>query len=341
MKFKNFITEEIVGEFNLIEKTFSDDNSKLSIGLANIHALVPGVEMNKNKIVKAVEVLKSKGANMIIFPEFCLAGYFWNNTPSDGYDNEKQKGDPGCWEYMDTAVIENHWDWVRDSLESQLDINLQSIIFNNIRKGPERRYYNSTYVIDKKLDYKDPKWIYDKTFLPGIEKTYTISGKTDRLVIDTKWGRLGFSTCYDFCFSQIYQEMAQVDKVDGVIQMASWRGSSKREYPGMGISTENYYGDLWDMLMNGTAARNQMWVISANAVGVHAISGARFWGGSGLWAPSGIKLLQAGHKYDELLLIHNVDIKGEVDFEKNDFDYSEDFDLIYNIINGRRCFTRL
>jgi len=800
MKFKNFIKEEKVGEFLVTERTFSDDNSKLSIGLANIHALVPGVEMNKNKIIKAVEVLKSKGANMIIFPEFCLAGYFWDNTPSKGYDNDKQEGDPKCWEYMETAVTDNHWDWVRDSLESQLDDKLQFIIFNNIRRGPGKRYFNSTYIINKKLDYKDPKWIYDKTFLPGIEKTYTISGETDRLIIDTKWGRLGCSSClsgdtniftkehgiipinnlgqkdpeesekyplditvsslsgkhlkankwmfngkrqllkiksysgyeikctpehqlliydgtindiiwkeaqdinhndricinskpilrdtklelnlpdikkipcgnklrqikkpkymtpdlafwlsliisegcyskyridfinsseklierfgnitkdifeldiyktlrtkkggiikwgnktytsnhnvynitinskvlscwleylgvsklnswhkvvpwsvlqsdsesqlaylagyiegdgtihktsrdiifasrseenlrqiqlilnshgimsrigksggmpylrvgrehsdnfypmiepwlvdkiidnfpngrsstkfgipseglknelskrkivgqnlyicennsksginthsprkiinyhsyeggiynkwlddvnkiiptycnrfkemlkekyfldpvedisediiddvydismldnnypaftsngiivhncYDFCFAQIYQEMAQVDKVDGVIQIASWRGSSEREYLGMGIKTENYYGELWDMLMDGTAARNQMWIISANAVGIHAISDARFWGGSGLWAPSGMKLLQAGHKDDELLLIHNVDIKGEVEFEKNDFDYTEDFDLIYKIINGKRCFTRL
>lgn len=341
MKFKEYITEEKIGNFNVLEKFYSDKNENLSIGLANIHALVPSVEMNKNKITKVVEILKNRGANMIIFPEFCLAGYFWDKTPSTGYDNKKQEGDPECWEYMDTAVIDNHWDWVKDSLESQLDDTLKFIIFNNIRKGPERKYYNSTYVINRKLDYKNPEWIYDKTFLPGIEKTYTISGKTDRLNIDTKWGRFGFSSCYDFCFSQIYQEMARVDKVDGVIQVASWRGSSKREYPGMGVHTENYYGDLWNMLMDGTAARNQMWVISANAVGIHAISDARFWGGSGLWAPSGLKMIQAGHEKDELLLIHNVDIKGEVEFEKNDFDYSEDFKIIYDIINGKRSFTRL
>ena len=331
MKFKNYINEtEAINEdgFSIVERKFSDDEKGLSIGIANIHATVPDIDANKDKIERAVEIFKNKGINMILFPEFCLAGYFW--------EDEK-----ACWPYMDQAVIDNHWDWVEDSLESQLDDDLQFIIFNNIRKGKTKKYLNSTYIINKKLDYKNPKWIYDKTFLPGIENDYTVSGKTDILIIDTKWGKFGFSTCYDFCFSQSFHEMSQIDKVDGVIQLASWRGSSKRDYPGMGVSTNNYYGDLWNMLMDGTAARNQMWVIAANAVGTHAISKAEFWGGSGLWAPSGLKLLQASNTIDELLIIHNVDIKGEKKFEKDDFDYSIDHDKIYDVIKGKRAFTRL
>jgi len=313
--------------FNIIERTFGEKG--LTIGLANIHAKVPDIEFNKDKIAKAVTVFKKKGVNIAIFPEFCLAGYFWEDEDA-------------CWPYMDKAIIENHKDWM-GSLKDQLDDTLQFIVLNNIRRGPEgqKKYWNSTYLINENVDYNDPKHIYDKTFLPGIENTYTISGKTDRLVIDTKWGRFGFSTCYDFCFSQIYQEMSQIDKVDAVIQMASWRGSSERDYPGMNVATDNYYGDLWDMLMGGTAARNQMWVISTNAVGTHAISKARFWGGSGLWAPSGLKLLQGSHIRDELLIVHNISIKGEAKFEKDDFDYSIDFNKIYKILKGKKSFTRM
>lgn len=342
MKFREYITEEKISGFNILERTYGK-NKNLSIGLANIHATVPGIEENKAKIEEAVSIFKKKKVNIAIFPEFCLTGYFWNNFPKDDLDVEKQPGDEDCWNYMDQGVTNKHWDWVKNSLESQLDDNLQFIIFNNIRSGPinQRRYYNSTYIINKKLNYKNPKWMYDKTFLPGIEKTYTISGKTDRLVIETEWGKFSFSTCYDFCYSQLYQEMSQVDKVDGVIQIASWRGTSDRNYTGMNVSTDSYYGDLWNMLMNGTAARNQMWVISANAVGIHGISKAHFWGGSGLWSPAGMKLLQGSHTNDELLIIHNVDIKGEVEFEKNDFDYSVDFNRIYDIIKGKRSFTRL
>jgi len=314
-------------EFNIIEREFGEKG--LTVGLANIHAKVPDIEFNKDKISKIVSIFKKKAVNIAVFPEFCLAGYFWEDEEA-------------CWPYMDKAIIENHKDWVI-SLKDQLDDNLQLIVLNNIRKGPadQNKYWNSTYLINKDLDYLNPKYTYDKTFLPGIENTYTVSGKTDRLVVGTKWGRFGFSTCYDFCFSQIYQEMSQIDKVDAVIQMASWRGSSNRDYPEMNIASDNYYGVLWDMLMGSTAARNQMWVITANAVGIHNISKARFWGGSGIWAPSGLKMVQSSHNRDELLIIHNIDIKKEVKFEKDDFDYSVDFNKIYKILKGKRSFTRM
>ena len=330
MKFSEFVNEEKIDEFNIIERQFSDDDNGLSIGLANIHAIVPAIELNKSKIERASDIFKRKGVNIAVFPEFCLAGYFWEDQNA-------------CWPYMDEAIIDRHWDWVKNSLESKLDSNFKFIIFNNIRRGPsgQRKYYNSTYIVNRNLDYKNPRWIYDKTFLPGIENTYTVPGEADRLVIEMQWGRFGFTSCYDFCFSQLYQEMSQIDKVDAVIQIASWRGTSERDYPGMNVSTDTYYGDLWDMLMDGTAARNQIWIIAANAVGKHGISGAIFWGGSGLWAPSGMKLTQASHSEDELLILHNVKIKEEVKSEKDDFDYTLDFNKVYDIIDGKRSFTRL
>ena len=48
---------ETVGEFLIAEREFSDDESKLSIGLANIHAEVPGIEANKDKILRAANLL--------------------------------------------------------------------------------------------------------------------------------------------------------------------------------------------------------------------------------------------------------------------------------------------
>ena len=39
---------ETVDEFLIAERSYSDDESKLSVGLANIHAKVPDVEANKD-----------------------------------------------------------------------------------------------------------------------------------------------------------------------------------------------------------------------------------------------------------------------------------------------------
>ncbi len=322
------ICEAKADGFRILRRVANNDPSLLNLGIANISAIVPGIDANKTKIVDAIKILKGDGVNMILFPEFCLAGYFWEDEEA-------------CWPYMEEAVIDNQKEWLKKEVEPLLDDTLQFIIFNNIRKGPSKKYMNSTYVVNAQDDYLDPKNIYDKTFLPGIENTYTETGQDDRLVIDTKWGKFGFTSCYDMCFSQIWQEYARIDEVDAIIELASWRGTAERDYPGMNTDTDTYYGYLWDLFCQSRSATNQVWMLAANAVGVHGISKAKFWGGSGVFAPSGMELLQASNADDELLVVKGLNIKGQKQVEKDDFDYSIDFNKIYKPIKGKRAFTRV
>jgi len=314
--------------FRVTERYFSNDERLMSIGIANIHAIVPDVEANKAKIVQAMEIFKERRANIAIFPEFCLSGYFW--------EDEKE-----CRKYMDQAVIENHVDWVDGTLKAFLDDTLRLIVLNNIRRGPTGKYLNSTYLIVKERDVLDEDAIYNKVFLPEIERTYTETGADDVLILDSRWGRLGFTTCYDICFAQLVLEYAKIDHVDAIIELASWRSFAIRDYPGMNIHTDTYYAALWDMLLPTMAATNQIWIIGCNAVGRHGITGAAFSGGSGLWSPSGLKLLQASQTNEELLIIHNVDIHGQREIERDDFNYSVDFSAIYRPVHGKRCFSRI
>lgn len=319
--------EEQINGFTVIERTYSDDPNNLSIGLANLHAIVPGIEANKEKILEAIDTFKEYEVNMVIFPEFCISGYFWDDYAA-------------CWAYEERGVIENQLDWLLE-VESKLDDDLQYIIFNGLRNGPDDKFWNSVFVVNKELDYLNPENIYDKVMLPGIEKEYTESGRDDWLVIETEWGRFGFTTCYDMCFSQLFEEYSMVNQVDAIIEIASWRGPASRDYPGMNVETDQYYGFIWDLMISSRAATNQVWVIGCNAVGTHGISGAQFWGGSGLWAPSGMKLIEASHDNEELLVIHNVNITGEKLREEDDFWYYGDFIEIYRLIEGKRAFTRM
>jgi predicted amidohydrolase len=108
----------------------------------------------------------------------------------------------------------------------------------------------------------------------------------------------------------------------------------------MNVRSDLYYGELWNMTMAASSATNQVWTIACNAVGRHAISGAVFWGGSGIWAPSGLKLIQASHFSEELLIVHNLDIRRERQLELDDFDYGLDFREIYRPMAGGYGFTR-
>jgi len=318
---------ETIDEFLIAERTYCDDESKLSVGIANIHAAVPDVEANKDKILRAARIFKQRGVNLAVFPELCLSGYFWE-------DREQ------CRSYMDTALLAEQSDWIEAELQPLLDDDFESITLNGLVPGKEGKYLNRTFTVGRDADYLADENTYDKVFLPGLEKEYTESGRDDRLVLETRHGRLGFTTCYDYLFSALLREYAVVDEVNAMIQLASWRAAATRDYPGMNVRTHQYYGELWDAVMPAASATNQVWTIACNAVGTHGITGGGFWGGSGIWAPSGMCLIQASNSNEELLIVHNVDVQAASEDEHDEFDYAFDFKEIYRPLDDSRGFSR-
>ncbi len=319
---------ETVEEFLIAERSYCDDESKLSVGLANIRAEVPNVAANKDKILRAASIFRERGVNIAVFPEFCLSGYFWDERED-------------CLAYLNDAVIENNADWIERDLQPLIGGDLEAIVLNTLAAGAQPgRFINRTFVVGRDSDYRADENTYDKVFLPGIEKAYTESGRDDRLVLETRHGRLGFTTCYDYLFSELLREYSMVEKVDAIVQIASWRAAGGRDYPGMNLRTDHYYGELWDSVMPASSATNQIWTIACNAVGHHGVTGVPFWGGSGIWAPSGICLIQASHVNEELVIVHNVDVAGATESEKDDFDYAFDFKQIYRPLEGGSTFTR-
>ena len=316
-----------MADLSVIQRAYSDDPDKLSVGLANIHASVPDIEANKDKILHAAQQFKENDANVAVFPEFALSGYFWDERDD-------------CLAYMREAQTEQHVDWIEKELKPLLDDTFRGIILNNLTEGPNGRFFNTTFIIGEDRDYLAKENSYDKVFLPGVEKEYTESGRDDRLIVETDMGKFGFTTCYDYLFHDLLREYAIKDKVDAIVQIASWRAAADREYAGMNVRTDHYYGDLWNFVMPANSAMNQVWTIACNAVGRHGVSGVPFWGGSGIWAPSGICLIQASRFNEELLLVHNLDIKGTRAAEQDDFNYAFDFKEIYHPLEDSRGFTR-
>ncbi|MBA3437173.1 MAG: hypothetical protein H0U14_04165, partial [Thermoleophilaceae bacterium] len=185
--------------FSIVERSYGDDEDGLSVGIANIHAAVPDVQANKDTIVRVAQTFAERGVDYALFPEFCLSGYFWE-------DAER------CGEYMNSAVTEEHVGWIESELEPLLGAGarpargngtgtlaasgggtggLEGIVLNNLRHAGDGCYYNSSFVVDGGGDYLADESTYDKVFLPGIEREYTTTGRDDRLVLDTRHGRLG------------------------------------------------------------------------------------------------------------------------------------------------------
>ncbi len=319
---------KIIDEFLVTERRYGDDESNLSVGLANIRAEVPGIEANKDKILRATRIFAERGVNIAVFPEFSLSGYFWN-----------QRAD--CLAYMHEAAVENHTDWIENELQPLLGNGLETILLNGLTAAQgQDRFLNRTFAVGHEPGYLAEENTYDKVFLPGIEKEYTDSGRDDRLVLSTRHGRLGFTTCYDYLFNELLREYSSTEDVDAMVQVASWRAAGNRDYPGMNVRTDRYFGDLWDTVLPAASATNQVWTIACNAVGTHGVSDARFWGGSGIWAPSGLCLIQASHVREELVIVHNLDLREAQDAEEDDFDYGFDFTQVYRPMGDGSTFVR-
>ncbi len=320
---------ESFDEFLVVERSYSRDDELTSIGLANIRAIVPGIEENKDKILRAAKRFKESGVNLAIFPEFCISGYFWENEES-------------CRPYMERARLDNHIDWIEGELRPLLDEHFRAIVLNGLIRSAEDsdRFANVTFVVSDDSDYLDEQQLYRKVFLPGIEKTYTDSGGDDRLVVQGARANYGFTTCYDYLFGELLREYSALDGVDAIVEVASWRAAATRDYPGMNVRTDLYYGQLWDMVMAASSAMNQVWTIACNAVGRHGVSDVAFWGGSGIWTPSGLPLIQASNINEELLIVHNLDLEETRAAELDDFNYAFDFSLVYRPTKSARSFTR-
>ena len=305
-------------DFRIVERVFSDDEASPTVLIANIYGTT-SVEKNIKKMEQIIEIAHSKKVNILIFPELSVTGYIWNAS------------DPApVWDLLAEGENSRIKSWlknVRSSLSDGVG-GLEYIFYNNVREK-NNSYYNCNFILNPGIDYQQEEYIYAKVFLTPIEKTFFKPGTDKRLSIDTKWGRFGFLICYDLCFVELPRQYAFIDRVDAIVTMAAWHSQALREYSNMNTRTDHYYGFLWDLMNSSKAAYNQVWSLGSNWVGRHEKSKEYFWGGSGVWAPSGMKLLQASNINEELLIIRNIDIRGQRDKEQDDFNYRIDFREFY------------
>jgi predicted amidohydrolase len=305
-------------DFRIVERVFSDDETSPTALIANIYGTT-SVDKNIKKMEQIIEIAHKKQVNILIFPELSVTGYIWKSS------------DPApVWDLLaegENSRIETWLKNVRGSL-SDGDGGLEYIFYNNVREK-DKNYYNCNFILNPGIDYRQEEYIYAKVFLTPSEKTFFKPGTDKRLSIDTKWGRFGFLICYDLCFVELPRQYAFIDGVDAIVTMAAWHSQAIREYSKMNTRTDHYYGFLWDLMNASKAAYNQVWSLGSNWVGRHTKSKEYFWGGSGVWAPSGMKLLQASNINEELLIIRNIDIRGQRDKEQDDFNYRIDFREFY------------
>lgn len=151
---------------------------------------------NAATIVDAMTRAKGEGANMLFTPE--MAGYLDRNRARAAETLCRESDDPVLAAVRDAAAREGLW------------VHLGSLPFKDERT--DGRWSNRSLMID---DSGAIRARYDKIHLFDVDlangeswRESSVYGPGERAVaVDTPWGRMGLSVCYDMRFPDLYRAL--------------------------------------------------------------------------------------------------------------------------------------
>ncbi|MCB1934606.1 MAG: carbon-nitrogen hydrolase family protein [Nitrosomonas sp.] len=242
------------------------ENDKSSFTVAAIQmASGPTVDANLEEASRHIEEAVSHGAKLVVLPEyFCLMGM--KDT-----DKLVVMEDPG------NGPIQRFL----SETAKRLGIWLVGGSVPLASPDPDK-VYNSCLV------YADNGALmarYDKIHLFGLSMEHeryaeekTITAGNEVVVLDSPFGRIGLSICYDLRFPELYRKMEDVDIILAPAAFTAVTGKAH-----------------WEILVRARAIENQAYVIAPAQGGYH-VNGRETHGDSMVVDPWGVilKRLQRG-----------------------------------------------
>ena len=209
----------------------------------------------ENEIAKAWEA----GADLIIFPELALSGYFLKDLV------------PEVARRIDSPEIQR-------LIELSQGI---SIAIGFVEETADYLFYNSAlYLEDGAIAHLHRK-VYLPTYGLFDEQRYLAHGESFR-AFDTKFGRVGMLICEDMW----HLSASYILAMDGATTLICLSSSPARGIDGDSLGS----AAAWQKLTSTTAMFLNCRVLYANRVGFE--DGVNFWGGSEYIAPSGESIVR-------------------------------------------------
>lgn len=222
-----------------------------------------------------VEVVKARdtGADLIVFPELALSGYFLKDLVPE----------------VALRI---------DSPEIMRLIELSrgiSIAVGFVEETDDYHFYNSAlYIEEGKVRHLHRK-VYLPTYGLFDEQRYLARGEKFR-AFDTKFGRFGMLICEDMW----HLSASYILAMDGATTLICLSSSPSRGIEGDSIGSAS----AWQKLVSTTALFLNCRVLYSNRVGFE--DGVNFWGGSEYVAPSGESIVR-GKLLEEDLVTARID----------------------------------
>ncbi len=240
-------------------KAKSTNNQEL-IKIAAIQmASGPSVAANLSEAERLIEVAANQGAKLVVLPEyFAIMGM----KETDKVAVREQEGKGPIQDFL-SKIAKDHGIWLIGG-----SVPMVSNFPNKVR--------NSCLVYDDKGKQVAR---YDKIHLFGLDlgnehyhEENTIESGNAIQVVDTPFGKIGLSICYDLRFPELYRAMGEVNII--VIPAAFTETTGKAH---------------WETLVRARAIENLSYVIAAAQGGYH-LSGRETHGNSMIVDPWGVIL---------------------------------------------------
>lgn len=236
------------------------ETSESAICMAAIQ-MTAGQEVSANlkEAARLIDIAVSKGAKLVVLPEyFCIMG----RRDTDKVLVREEAGNGPIQEFLSKTAKSNGIWLVGGS------VPLVSVLPNKVR--------NSCLVYD---DFGKQVARYDKIHLFSFnngkehyaeEKTIEAGDKV--IALDSPFGRIGLSICYDLRFPELYRSMG---KVDIVLAPSAFTATTGKAH--------------WETLIRARAIENLAYVIAPAQSGCH-INGLKTNGDSMIVDPWGVIL---------------------------------------------------
>jgi nitrilase len=217
----------------------------------------PQIKANLMEVSRLIKEAAGKGADMVVLPEnFALMAM----QDAENIDVAEVQGNGQIQDVIRQCAVDNKLWIVAGSLplkaEGSQKASAASLMFND--KGEIVARYNKIHLFDVELDSEDKKSteVYKEsdTFEPGDKV----------VVVDTPFGKIGMSICYDLRFPILYREMVKQGAEIFVIPAAFTKTTGEIH---------------WEPLIRARAIENQCYVIAPAQGGYH-VNGRHTYGHS-------------------------------------------------------------
>jgi predicted amidohydrolase len=255
-------------------KTSNDPAGLLRVAMAQIAPVLGDIPRNLTLHVEQIEAARRQHADLIVFPELSLTGYFIRDMVPD-------------------LAISPDGPEIRQLIEAA---GPMSMVIGFVEESPRHRFFNAALWTEGGRVVHTHRKVYLPTYGLFDEQRYFAAGERFLAFDTARFGRVGILICEDFWHLSAAAIM-QAEEVDLLVCSAN---SPARGVDGEKVRTAETYEQLAKTFAQLLGAS----VVVVNRVGFE--DGLCFWGGSMAIGPDGRTVGQAP-MLDEALCVAAFD----------------------------------